>query len=132
MSAMGRYDDHGSKVKQGQEEARGQGKHVGRPPWGLNVNPNYGEPGEPHLVASANLVGNNGEDGMEPSERLRQVIKTVVDMRKDGSSYARIAAWLNAEGVPTSSGKEDAVWSGQQVSYLLGVIEAGTYEEWLG
>jgi site-specific DNA recombinase len=55
-------------------------------------------------------------DKLEPFEKEMQTVARVYALRRDGWSLRRIAGALNADKIPTKTGKQ---WQAEQVRYLL-------------
>lgn len=115
------------RTKAALKAAQRNGTHVGRPPFGLVANP---EDHGPQLVPNLSLLG--AESHAEGREVLAGITTTVATMRKQGATFQTIADYLNDDGVPTPSGKEEGYWSPKQVSRLIHAIEAGTYAQAAG
>lgn len=85
------------------EAAQQRGTHVGRPPWGFMVNPRRDESGEPQLLPDLDLFDLDDTDAAR--QRIVDTVRTMRDRREQDDSYQAIADHLNAEGVPTSTGR---------------------------
>jgi len=71
-------------------------------------------------LASPSVQAENNAD-LNQEQDQEQLLNDILDMRKEGLSYDKIAQHLESEGVPTFSGR--GKWRGQAISKLCKEIQ---------